>query len=412
MQRCLSLALALLAATHGISRSQTLVDGSSYPGLFSPAASVTAETDTEPGLLNVVLDPAATTTGPLGTHWTATATGGADLYLLGQVLSSTGAQVALSNQSLQFNVSNDPQSLLGSLDTGLNVELAWSATATLNDPVVSLAPNRVYRVSFEVIAGSGLLNSTLGINPAFGVELIDGAGTPLGFSGGGTSANVLGLDLLEIVGAPAGTSRVTAEFRTGETVPSGAASIRFTGSAALPATVLDIGANFASVSNLMLVAVDSYTLWIEDSGVEDPSDWDRNADPDEDGRTNLEEYALNTDPASGAHGEAFVAVGDADGPDGESSNLVMTVAVVEGAEFSGGTGGNSGDLIATTASVGYRVEGSFDLETWDVAVEEVVANDSFMAGLPPLGTGWTYRSFRVPGETAETEKAFLRVVFE
>ena len=74
MQRCLSLALALLAATHGISRSQTLVDGSSYPGLFSPAASVTAETDTEPGLLNVVLDPAATTTGPLGTHCNATAT--------------------------------------------------------------------------------------------------------------------------------------------------------------------------------------------------------------------------------------------------------------------------------------------------------------------------------------------------
>ncbi len=414
MKRCLPLTtLATLAAATGLNASEVLVDDE-YPGLFSPAASVTVDPVTSPGLLDVQIDSTTEASGPLGSRWEATATGGAELYLLTIPILSTGAQVAISNNSLNFNISEDAGDLLEVLGVELSVGLAWEATVTFDAPgqVVELVPDTVYRVYFNVTDGTGLLSSTLGINPTFGVELLDGAGNPIGYSGGGNIADILGLDLVDNVGGPTGTQRAMAEFRTGATVPAGAAGIRFTGSADLPATVLDLGTNFANVSQLELVAVDPYTLWIEDSDVEDPSDWDPNADPDQDGRINLQEYALSTDPASGAHGDAYVAVGDGDGPGGESSNLVMTIAVLEGAEFDEGTGGNAGDLVATTTSVDYRVEGSFDLEIWNLAVEEVVANEAFRAGLPELPSGWAYRSFRVPGETADTEKAFLRVVFE
>lgn len=415
MKRCLSLTLAILAGTIGASRGQTLVDSDTHSGLFSPSADITVDPIPDPPpLVGVVLDPPPAN-GSLGNYWTATATGGAAVFALGLEAVSTGSRVALSNNSLQFNVSNDPQSLLGLLGSGVNLGLEWSATVTLDDspgPVVTLEPNRTYRISFQVIDDSGLLDSTLDISPTFGVELLDGAGNPVGYVGGGTNASILGLQLAPVLGGPNGAATATADFQTGPTVPAGAAAIRFTGSAILPATLLDIGTNFASVSDLKMAAVDPYTLWIEESDVEDESDWDRDADPDGDGRPNIEEYALATNPADGGHGEVFVSVGDADGAGPETSVCVMTLAVLDGAEFTGGTGENSGDQIAALASVSYRVEGSFDLVTWNLAVSEVTPNESFRAGLPPLPTGWSYRSFRVPGETSETERAFLRAVFE
>lgn len=418
MKCCLSLTLAILAGTLGASHGQTLVDSTTHTGLFSPSANLTVDPLTEPPPplgTGLDLDPATSITGSLGNYWTATATGGAEAFVLGVSTLATGSQVALSNNSLQFNASNDPQSLLGLLGVGLSVELQWSATVTFDGspgPAVTLEPNRTYRVSFDVIDDSGLLDSTLGISPSFGVELLDGAGNPLGFSGGGTNASILGLQLAPVLGGPNGAATATADFVTGSTVPNGPVGIRFTGSASLPATVLDIGTNFASVSNLKLVAVDPYTLWIEASDVEDESDWDPNADPDGDGRTNIEEYAVSSDPADGGHGETFVRTGDPDGAGPETSVCVMTLAVLDGAQFTPGTGGNSGDLIAPTSSVSYRVEGSFDLVNWTLAVSEVTPNNGFRSGLPTLPAGWTYRSFRVPGETTDTQKAFLRAVFE
>ncbi|QJE96651.1 hypothetical protein [Luteolibacter luteus] len=415
MKRCLSLTLAILAGTLGASRGQTVVDSTTHTGLFSPSANVTVDPipDPEP-LIGIILDPPPAS-GPLGNYWNATASGGAAIFALGIDAASTGAQVALSNNSLQFNVSNNPQSVLGLLGTGVSLGLQWSATATFDGspgPVVNLQPNQVYRISFDVIDDSGLLDSTLNLAPTFGVELLNGAGTPVGYVGGGTVASILGLQLAPVLGGPNGAATATAQFRTGATVPAGAAAIRFTASAALPVTAVGLGTNFASVSNLKLVAVDPYTLWIEDSDVEDESDWDRDADPDHDGRPNIEEFALATDPARGDHGETFVRVGDADGAGPETAVCVMTMAVLDDAVFASGTGENSGDLIAPTTSVSYRVEGSFELMNWNLAISEVTPNDSFRAGLPTLPEGWSYRSFRVPGETSDTRRAFLRAVFE
>jgi len=425
MKRCLSLTLVALACFNGPSLGQTLVDGTSYSGLFSPAANVTVEPHTTPPsgvLLNlsVVLDPDTQATGPLGTYWQATAQGGADGYLtvLGLPVrtNTTGAQVALSNNTLQFNVSNDPATLLGALGVGLSTSLSWSATATFNAPgkVVTLAPNTTYRINFNVLNGRGLLNNTLTLSRSFGVELLNGAGVPVGSSGGGSLINILGLTLIDLDGTTGDLAEAQVDFRTGATVPSGAASLRFTAAAALPVTALNIGSNFATISGIRMAALDPYTVWVEESGIEDESDWDPNADPDRDGRPNIQEFAQDTDPTSGAHGDVYSAIGDPDGSGNETAAFIMTIAVRdEVGTFGAGAGQNSGDIIGASTRVNYRVEGSFELENWNLAVSEVTPNSAFITpSMRTLKPGWRYRSFRVPGETSDTKRAFLRVVYD
>lgn len=411
MKRCLPLTLVSLACLPGISLGSTpLVDGSNYPGLFGAPGDVSVTTPIPSGaILGIYLG--GSNSGPLGSHWSVQANGGAvsGSNLISEIrLSDTGAQVALTGSALEFNVDNPPGSLLGSLGVGLAVNLSWSATATFNSPgeALTLQPNSVYRVKFDVDGGSGLLNSTLGIAPTFGVELLDGSGASISYSGGGTLANVLGLELLEIVGAPAGSGTATAQFQTGSSVPAGAAGVRFTGSAALPATALGIGTNFATVSNLEVIYVDPYTLWIEDTDLTEPDDQLTDADPDGDGRTNLEEFAVATDPEVSDVTPVYVATGDADGAGPETSVLVMTIPVRTGAEF----GEDDGDQVASQDGAGYRVEGSFQLLDWALAISEVAPNTTFAGTLPPLAAGWEYRSFRVPGQTSDTPRAFLRLI--
>ena len=108
-------------------------------------------------------------------------------------------------------------------------------------------------------------------------------------------------------------------------------------------------------------------------------------------------------------GGAFqLQVGDPDGPGTESSVLVMTLPVRSGATFTS----DGGDQIASQDGVDYRVEGSFELLQWTLAISEVVENENFANPLPELSEGWEYRSFRVPGQTSDTPRAFLRVVTE
>jgi MYXO-CTERM domain-containing protein len=262
MKCCAPLLAAALVATLGISHGQTLVDGSNYPGLFGPPDDdVTVTPPPIPGgtLLGVHLGGSAS--GSLGTYWQAQATGGAVLgsNVLGEVrLAETGAQVALHNGGLEFNISNDPDSILGALGVGLGLTMSWSATATFDaaDEELFLLPNTVYRVIFDVDGSNGLLNSTLGLTPTFGIEMLDGAGNPVDAPAeGGTLVNIIGLELLGIVGSPPESGRAVVDFQTGATVGGGAAGLRFTGSAILPATALNIGTNFATISNISVTAV-------------------------------------------------------------------------------------------------------------------------------------------------------------
>lgn len=417
MKSCVSLTLAsipLLVLPLGASE---IVVGPAYPGLFTPPSQITVVPAAIPDGTPLDVQLGGNASGTLGTRWVADVSGGAVLgsNLLGELagelrLAETGAQVALTGSALQFNLSHDSSSILGALDTGLGLSLTWSATAKLDAPgsELMLEPDTVYRVSFDIPAGGNLLNSALTISPSFSVELLDGAGVATGFSGGGGIANILGLQLAPVLGQP-GMGRVTAEFRTSASVASSApASLRFKGAALLPAALLNLNNNFATVTNLSVVQVDAYSTWAGDQGLTNEPDSLPDADPDQDGRTNLQEFALATDPGSGNHGDTYPAVGDPDGAGPQSSAFIMTIAVRSGAEFSA----SGGDQEAFKDGVNYRVEGSFDLATWTLAVSEVTPNSTFTANLPELPSGWEYRSFRVPGQTADTQRAFLRLVIE
>lgn len=395
-----------------VGASEIVVD-SSYPGLFTPPSQITVVPATIPDGTPLGVQLAGTASGNLGPRWTANVSGGAVLgsNLLTELrVAETGAQVALTGSAMQFNLSNNPASILGALGAGLGLSLDWTATAKFNATgnVLTLEPNAVYLVTFDLATGSGLLNSVAGINPTFTAELLDGGGTATGISGSSSTAlNLVGLPLAPVAGSP-GTGRITAEFHTGSSVAAGAASLRFKGSAELPITLGSIGTNFATVSNLSVTQVDPYTSWADGSGLESEADRALDADPDHDGRSNRQEFALATDPNSGSHGDTYPAVGDPDGSGPQTSAMVMTFAVRSGATFSA----SGGDRVATQDGVTYRVEGSFDLVSWSLAVSEVTPNTTFKQDLPALPSGWEYRSFRVPGQTADSPRAFLRLVIE
>jgi hypothetical protein len=253
MKCCLPLLVLALTGSPGISGGQTLVDSSNYGDLFGPSGS-SLTVNPPDSLIGLTLGGSAS--GPLGTYWDAEAQGGASLKIVVGV-AETGAQVALNNGELQFNVSNNESSILGALGTGLSLDLDWAATATFDKSgsELLLAPNTTYQLTFDVDGSNGLLNSTLGIFPTFGVELLDGNGDAVDAAGGGTLVNIIGLELLGIVGSPPQSGRAVVQFQTGSTVASGPAGIRFTGSALAPATVLNLGTEFASVTNLQIAAV-------------------------------------------------------------------------------------------------------------------------------------------------------------
>lgn len=124
-------------------------------------------------------------------------------------------------------------------------------------------------------------------------------------------------------------------------------------------------------------------------------------DPDGDGLTNLDEFALDGDPASGvASGKVRARIETV----GADQALVITLPVRDGATFSGTT-----SQTATIDGIDYTVEGSNDLSLFDQGVTEITASTT---GMPTVNTGWTYHTFRlngaIGGATPRGPKGFLR----
>jgi autotransporter-associated beta strand protein len=130
----------------------------------------------------------------------------------------------------------------------------------------------------------------------------------------------------------------------------------------------------------------------------------KDADPDNDGRNNLGEFAFNGDPLSGSdNGKVFVMTQDSDFEGDAIKELILTVAVRTGTPVFTGS-----PLSATHPSDGitYRIEGSLDLAGFPTAVNVVptpLADD-----LPAAGEGYEYRSFSLDGSNGLTGKGFLR----
>ncbi|MCW1886383.1 autotransporter-associated beta strand repeat-containing protein [Luteolibacter flavescens] len=127
-------------------------------------------------------------------------------------------------------------------------------------------------------------------------------------------------------------------------------------------------------------------------------------DPDGDGLKNIEEFALDGNPASGA---ASGKVRSRIEMVGAEQALVITLPVRNGADFQG-----AASKTAIVDGIEYKIEGSNNLSLFDQGVTEIPVS---AAGMPtPLSAGWTYRTFRldgaIGGSTPRGSKGFLRAV--
>lgn len=127
------------------------------------------------------------------------------------------------------------------------------------------------------------------------------------------------------------------------------------------------------------------------------------ADPDKDGASNLLEFALKGDPASGSN-NGLTAVRTVDTNGNSAKELTLTIAVRNGAVFTG-----SPSPAATVDGVTYTILGSTDLAGFAVASTEGTALTPAVTGLPDItGSGWTYHTFTLTGSDGLPAKGFLR----
>ncbi len=154
------------------------------------------------------------------------------------------------------------------------------------------------------------------------------------------------------------------------------------------------------------VVSDPFLPWIASFTSLSGATAEKDADPDGDGLTNLEEFGLDGNPENGtATGKVRSRVETV----GADQALVITLPVRDGATFAG-----TAPATASVAADGidYEIGGSNDLLTFDQNVSEVVPALTGTPDMPALNAGWTYRTFRldgaVGGGTPRGPKGFLR----
>ena len=93
------------------------------------------------------------------------------------------------------------------------------------------------------------------------------------------------------------------------------------------------------MSSTALSVSDPFVAWIDTfTGLTDPADKTKTADPDKDGVNNLAEFALKGNPDNGSdNGLAAALLQDTIAPVG--NELTYIIAVRDGATFAAGAGG-------------------------------------------------------------------------
>ncbi len=162
-----------------------------------------------------------------------------------------------------------------------------------------------------------------------------------------------------------------------------------------------------STGSLALEVTSGYQAWIDSFVSLTGADKLPGADPDNDGMSNLDEFAFKGDPTTGSN-HGLIAVAAIDGNSNTTRELTLTVAVRSGAVFAG-----SPSPTATIDGVTYTIEGSLNLNTFDTGVTEITALSPAQSDLPDItGSGWTYHSFMLDGSEGLTGKGFLRAKTE
>lgn len=156
-------------------------------------------------------------------------------------------------------------------------------------------------------------------------------------------------------------------------------------------------------------AFDNFIDPLFPSNPNDPAFVGPNADPDGDGVSNFDEFALGGNPAQGVdRSKVFTLIADSNDA-GTARELLLTIAVRAGND---GAGGNpvfsptSGNPTATIDGITYTVQGSLDLLNFDSPVSVV---GTIATGLPAAPTGYEYRTFRLNASDGLPSRGFMRV---
>lgn len=150
-----------------------------------------------------------------------------------------------------------------------------------------------------------------------------------------------------------------------------------------------------------------YSSWAAGEGL-DGTNNGQTANPDNDGDTNVVEFALAGEPLNGLNdrhlGSKIATVG-------ADQVLTLTLAVRDtGGNPTAFTGGT--EQVATVDGVEYRIQGGNDLGGWTtLVISEVTGPDAtaIQSTMPNnLPAGWRYRTFRTPGPVSADSKEFIR----
>jgi hypothetical protein len=166
---------------------------------------------------------------------------------------------------------------------------------------------------------------------------------------------------------------------------------------------------------LTVAASSAYDTWALAKGLTglpgSSTDPAKGADPDNDGRNNLAEFAFNGNPLSGSdNGMVAGLVQNISAPSGNEMTLIA--AVRKDAIFSG-----SGSPVVQTATkdgVTYTIQGTLNLATIPGSAVSTVSSGLTTApaasGLTAdlTGTDWRYYTFKLDASEGLPDKGFLR----
>ena len=191
--------------------------------------------------------------------------------------------------------------------------------------------------------------------------------------------------------------------------PGQSATFTFTATPSDPAgTNRRIRVDNLAISGSIIPTGTPFDAWAAANGLTGPpgsaTDPAKDADPDNDNRDNLAEFAFNGDPLDGAdNGKVFVLTEDSDFDPDAARELILTIAVRSGTPAFTGS-----PLSAAHPSDGitYSIEGSLDLAGFLATVN--VVPTPVASGLPAAGAGYEYRSFTLGGSNNLIDKGFLR----
>jgi autotransporter-associated beta strand protein len=163
------------------------------------------------------------------------------------------------------------------------------------------------------------------------------------------------------------------------------------------------------VLTLTVGAGSAYDSWISTyfPGVTDPNIIGATKDPDGDGSSNALEFALGGLPNSGSNGPKVYSLLADTAVDGDANKeQLITIAVRSGVTpaFSAAASPSAATSDGLTV---YTIQGSLDLATFTSPVTPVTP--AVTTNLPPVPSGYEYRTFSLNNSNGLAGKGFLRV---